>query len=151
MGLGSSRWLAKLATDHCKPDGFHEVPEDQEREFLRDVPVQKLAGIAKRGGEKSRQVANWKAGVLDDLKGWEPTEAGTPQGAVISPLLANRYLNPLDHEMAERGWEMVRYADDLVVLCRTREEVERAMAYLQHWAAEALALPTSFSFGFERF
>jgi RNA-directed DNA polymerase len=65
-----------------------------------------------------------KAGVLEELKGWQPTERGTPQGAVISPLLANLYLNPLDHEMARRGWEMVRYADDFVVLCRTREEAD---------------------------
>jgi RNA-directed DNA polymerase len=78
-----------------------------------------------------------KAGVLEDMKGWEPTEAGTPQGAVISPLLANLYLNPLDHEMVKQGWAMVRYADDLVVLCRTREEAEQAMAYLRAWAAEA--------------
>ena len=52
---------------------------------------------------------------------WAP-EAGTPQGAVISPLLSNIYLDPLDHEMAEKGIEMVRYADDFVVLCRHRRE-----------------------------
>ena len=78
-----------------------------------------------------------KAGVLEEMKGWEPTEAGTPQGAVISPLLANLYLNPLDHEMVKRGWEMVRYADDLVVLCRTREEAEQAMGYLRDWSGKA--------------
>ncbi len=44
-----------------------------------------------------------KAGVLEELHGWQPTERGTPQGAVISPLLANLYLNPLDQEMEERG------------------------------------------------
>ena len=78
-----------------------------------------------------------KAGVLEELKGWQPTEAGTPQGAVISPLLANLYLNPLDHQMAQRGWQMVRYADDLVVLCRTQEEAEQALAYLRQWSQEA--------------
>jgi len=78
-----------------------------------------------------------KAGVLEELKGWQPTKAGMPQGAVISPLLANLYLNPLDHQMAQRGWERVRYADDLVVLCRTQEEAEQALAYLRHWSQEA--------------
>ena len=49
-----------------------------------------------------------KAGVLEELKGWQPTEGGTPPGAVISPMLANLYLNPLDHEMGRRGSAMVR-------------------------------------------
>jgi len=46
--------------------------------------------------------------VLEEAKGWRPTECGTPQGGVISPLLANLYLNPLDHPMAGQGWELVR-------------------------------------------
>jgi len=78
-----------------------------------------------------------KAGILTELRDWQPTEAGTPQGAVVSPLLANLYLNPLDHQMAQQGWQMVRYADDLVVLCRTREEAEQALAYLRQWAEKA--------------
>jgi len=78
-----------------------------------------------------------KAGVLEELKGWQPTERGTPQGSVISPLLANLYLNPLDHEMERRGWEMVRYADDFVVLCRTREEAETVLAFLREWTGAA--------------
>jgi len=78
-----------------------------------------------------------KAGVLEELKGWQPTEQGTPQGAVISPLLANLYLNPLDQEMARRGWEMVRYADDLVVLCQSQEEAEEVLGYLRDWTGEA--------------
>ena len=78
-----------------------------------------------------------KAGVMEELKGWQATEEGTPQGAVISPLLANLYLTPLDHEMVRRKWEMVRYADDFVVLCRTGEEAESVMAFLGQWTAAA--------------
>jgi RNA-directed DNA polymerase len=78
-----------------------------------------------------------KAGVLEELKGWQPTEQGTPQGAVISPLLANLYLNPLDHELERRGWKLVRYADDFVVLCRTRKEAQEVLSYLQESTAGA--------------
>ena len=74
-------------------------------------------------------------GVMEDLKEWTP-ETGTPQGAVISPLLANIYLNPLDHALAAAGLNMVRYADDFVILCRTREEAERALALVQTWVAD---------------
>lgn len=56
---------------------------------------------------------------------------GTPQGAVISPLLANIYLHPIDIAMGEEGYAMVRYADDCVVLCGTQEEAERALARLR--------------------
>jgi RNA-directed DNA polymerase len=78
-----------------------------------------------------------KAGVMEELKDWQPTERGTPQGAVISPMLANLYLNPLDHEMERRGWVMVRYADDLVVLCRTKAEAETVLHYLRQWTRAA--------------
>jgi RNA-directed DNA polymerase len=78
-----------------------------------------------------------KAGVMEELKGWQPSEKGTPQGSVISPLLANLYLNPLDHEMARLGWDMVRYADDFVVLCRSQEEAQHVLTMLQQWTQEA--------------
>jgi RNA-directed DNA polymerase len=67
--------------------------------------------------------------ILAGLKRWR-LEEGTPQGAVISPLLANLYLHPVDVAMAEEGWEMVRYADDLVILCRSLEGAEAALAWL---------------------
>ncbi len=54
-------------------------------------------------------------------------EAGTPQGAVSVPLLANIYLDPLDHLMAEPGIEMVRYADDFVILCQSEAEARQAL------------------------
>ncbi len=77
-----------------------------------------------------------KQGVLDGWREWTPEE-GSPQGGCISPLLSNIYLNPLDHLMAEQGFEMVRYADDFVILCRSPEEAARALAVVQAWTAEA--------------
>jgi RNA-directed DNA polymerase len=74
-------------------------------------------------------------GVMDGLREWTP-ETGTPQGAVLSPLLANIYLNPLDHMIAEAGFAMVRYADDFVILCATRESAERALALVQCWVQD---------------
>jgi len=77
-----------------------------------------------------------KQGVMESGKDWKPTELGTPQGAVISPLLANIYLNPLDHLMAGQGKEMVRYADDFVIMCETEVEAQKVMEQLRQWVAE---------------
>ena len=76
------------------------------------------------------------AGILDDGDERIP-DAGAPQGAVLSPLLSNVYLDPLDHLVADSGFEMVRYADDFVVLCRTREDADAALSLIQTWVAEA--------------
>ena len=67
--------------------------------------------------------------VMDGMKEWEP-ETGTPQGAVISPLLANIYLHPVDESMARAGFEMVRYADDIVILCKSEEDAREALKLL---------------------
>jgi len=77
-----------------------------------------------------------KAGIMDGLSQWTP-EAGAPQGAVLSPLLSNIYLNRLDHLMAQQGFEMVRYADDFVILCRTQEQAEQALDLIRQWTSEA--------------
>lgn len=78
--------------------------------------------------------------IVKGLKRWTPT-GGTPQGAVVSPLLANIYLHPLDCHMRERGYRMVRYADDFVVLCRSAEEAQAALAEVKAWVeANGLSL-----------
>ena len=74
--------------------------------------------------------------VLDGVARWTP-ERGTPQGAVISPLLSNIYLDPLDHTMAQGGYAMVRYADDFVILCRSEAEARKALAAVAAWMDEA--------------
>lgn len=75
-------------------------------------------------------------GVMEDGSQWMP-EQGTPQGAVLSPLLSNIYLDPLDHLMEARGHEMVRFADDFVILCRTAREAHEALAEIQTWTVQA--------------
>jgi RNA-directed DNA polymerase len=71
-------------------------------------------------------------GIVEELRTWTP-EAGVPQGAVLSPVLANAYLNPLDHLMSENGFQMVRYADDFVILCRSQADAEAALAEVRTW------------------
>jgi RNA-directed DNA polymerase len=75
-------------------------------------------------------------GVMEELELHEPSEHGTPQGAVISPLLANIYLDPLDQRMASEGRKMIRYADDFVILCRNAEEAQAALADVQTWVEQ---------------
>jgi RNA-directed DNA polymerase len=74
-----------------------------------------------------------KQGVIEGTDWREAKREGTPQGGVISPLLANIYLDPLDWLMAQIGFEMVRYADDMVVMCRSREEAAAALSALREW------------------
>lgn len=75
-------------------------------------------------------------GVLENMRYWQP-DAGTPQGAVISPLLSNIYLDPLDQLMKASGIEMVRYADDFVLLCDSEAAARDALVLVQHWTAAA--------------
>jgi RNA-directed DNA polymerase len=68
---------------------------------------------------------------------WQAAKEGTPQGGVISPPLANIYLDPLDKRMSEQGFKMVRYADDMIILCRSQEEAQKGLALLREWMDEA--------------
>jgi RNA-directed DNA polymerase len=122
-------------------EGRHWCVDLDFKSYFDTIPHTRLLGLVKQRVVDGSVLALWeqslKAGVLEELKGWQPTERGTPQGAVISPILANLYLNPLDHPMARQGWEMVRYADDLVVLCRSQEEAEQALTQLRQWSEQA--------------
>lgn len=73
--------------------------------------------------------------IVKGLERWTPT-AGTPQGAVISPLLANLFLHPLDEKMTALGFKMVRYADDFVILCQSAPQAQAALEEVKAWVAE---------------
>jgi RNA-directed DNA polymerase len=111
---------------------FDTIPHDRLMGRLRErIADERLLGLIE---------SFLKAGILDGLEEIDP-EAGAPQGAVLSPLLSNIYLNPLDHMMARRGTEMVRYADDFVILCRSQSEAEQALQQVRQWCeAEGLTL-----------
>jgi len=133
-GLGCMDALREVDR-HLKAGYFWVVDADLQS-YFDTIPHARL--LAKVGGRiaDGRVVGLieqfLKQDIMEDLKRWTPI-SGSPQGAVVSPLLANIYLHELDVEMRAAGLVMVRYADDAVVLCRTAEEAEAALARLRAW------------------
>ncbi len=114
------------------------------KSYFDTIPHDRLMRLVEGSISDGRFLALIEAYLRQDiLKGmerWQPT-TGTPQGAVLSPLLANLYLHPLDLLMEESGWRMVRYADDFVVLCRSADEAATALQQIQGWVvSNALTL-----------
>ncbi len=120
--------------------GYIHIVDADLKSYFDTIPKDRLLALLGQKVSDGRLLGLVEAfleqGVLDGLEEWTP-EQGTPQGAVCSPLLSNIYLDPLDHLMAAQGLEMVRYADDFVVLCRSSQEAAAALAVVQHWTAEA--------------
>jgi group II intron reverse transcriptase/maturase len=83
-----------------------------------------------------------RAGVMENGV-FKPTTVGTPQGGVVSPLLANIALNHLDWRLHEAGYQFVRYADDFVVVCRTHRQAEQALALVEQVLGTELGLSLS--------
>ena len=117
--------------------GHHWVVDADLKSYFDTIPHAKLMEMIQEHIADGRVLeliaAFLKQGVMEGLRHFEAGEEGTPQGAVMSPLLANIYLNPLDHLMVAKGYEMVRYADDFVVLCRSQKEAEEALSHIQQW------------------
>jgi RNA-directed DNA polymerase len=117
-------------------DGATWVVDVDVQGYFDSIPHERLMKEVERrvadGAVLRLLGAYLRQGVLDGLEAWQP-EQGTPQGAVISPLLANIYLDPLDHQLAEQRHQSVRYADDLVVLCQTEAEAEAVLEALREW------------------
>ena len=125
--------------DRLITDGYAHVVDADLAGYFDSIPHDRLLARVEEKVSDGRVldlIRGWlKADILKGLERWTPAR-GSPQGAVISPLLANIYLDPLDAAMAERGRRMVRYADDFVILCRTREEADAALAEVRAWVGE---------------
>jgi RNA-directed DNA polymerase len=124
--------------------GFVYVVDADLKSYFDTIPHDRLMGrLRERIADERllRLIESFlKAGIIDGSEEIEP-EAGAPQGAVLSPLLSNIYLNPLDHLMAKQGREMVRYADDFVILCRSQTEAEQVLQQVRQWCeTEGLTL-----------
>ena len=124
---------ALRVVDRLLKDGHLYVVDADLKSYFDTIPQDRLmqrVGERVADGRVLELIESFlKQGVMEGTETWT-NEEGTPQGAVISPLLANIYLNPLDHEMARNGYTMIRYADDLVILSRRRQEAEQALQQL---------------------
>jgi len=136
-GRGAKDALRRV--DRLLKEGYAFVVDADLKSYFDTIPHDRLMTLVRQRVADGRVLSLVEAflnqGVLEDMKEWKPT-AGTPQGAVISPLLSNLYLHPLDVLMWNAGYEMTRYADDFVVQCRTADEAERAMAMIRAWVEE---------------
>jgi RNA-directed DNA polymerase len=137
-GRGCQDALARV--EELLKAGYTYVVDADLKSYFDTIPHDKLMDRLRQKVADGRVLALieafLKAGIMDGLEEWAPEE-GSPQGSVISPLLSNIYLDPLDHRMAAAGFQMVRYADDFVVLCRSRQEAEAALEVVRQWVAEA--------------
>jgi RNA-directed DNA polymerase len=125
--------------DELLKAGYMYIVDADLKSYFDTIPHDRLLALVAKKVSDGRVLSLiesfLKQGVLDGLREWTPEE-GSPQGGSISPLLSNIYLDPLDHMMAQRGFEMVRYADDFVILCRSPEDAATALALVQQWTAE---------------
>lgn len=120
-------------------EGFTHIVDADIEGYFDNIPHDRLLDLlATRvaDGRLIELIHNYlQAGILEEMKEWTPVK-GTPQGGVISPLLANIYLHPLDLLMRNLGYRMVRYADDFVVLCYSKQEAYKAKEIIQEWMVE---------------
>lgn len=137
-GRGCQHALARV--EELLAAGYTYVVDADLKSYFDTIPKDRLLEMVKSKVSDRRILKliekYLQQEIMEELQCWTP-ETGVPQGAVLSPLLSNIYLNPLDHQMAEAGFEMVRYADDFVILCRTAEEAREALAMVQVWVSQA--------------
>ena len=122
--------------DRLLKEGFTHVVDADLKSYFDTIPHHRLMGRVGEAISDGRILALidgfLKQEIMLDMACWLPT-TGTPQGAVLSPLLANIYLHPLDLLMEQNGHRMVRYADDFVILCRTAAEATDVLRAVDAW------------------
>ena len=137
-GKGAKDALRRV--DRLLKEGYVYVVDADLKSYFDTIPHDKLMQQVQRKISDGRLLklleAFLRTDIMDGCSQWTPI-TGAPQGAVLSPLLSNIYLDPLDHFLAQQGFEMVRYADDFVILCRSRDEAEQALALVTQWTCDA--------------
>jgi len=122
--------------DRLLKDGNTWVVDADIRGYFDTIPHERLMALVAGSISDSRVLGLidgfLRQEIMSGMARWQPT-TGTPQGAVLSPLLANVYLHPLDLLMEQRGWRMVRYADDFVIVCGTEEQANEALREITAW------------------
>jgi RNA-directed DNA polymerase len=125
--------------DRLLKEGYAHVVDADLKSYFDTIPHDRLLARVAQKISDGRVLALIESylqqDVMKEMERWRPT-TGTPQGAVISPLLANIYLHPLDLMMEQRGYKMVRYADDFVILSRTAEDAKAALRQIEAWVAD---------------
>lgn len=126
-GLGAERVLQIILWN--VETGYNHIYDCDIKGFFDNIPHKNLMRVVSKyiaDGTVLDMIWKWlKAGYMKDNK-YNDSLAGTPQGGVISPILANIYLNELDWELEKEGIRFVRYADDFLLFAKTEEEIKRA-------------------------
>jgi RNA-directed DNA polymerase len=126
---GYSAHQAISTIRRAKRGGYDYVVDLDIMSFFDEIPHELLMEKVREritDGKVLTLIRSWlTAGVMEDDQ-FHETEVGSPQGGVISPLFGNIYMNHFDWGMKERGFAVVRYADDAVILCKTKEQAEEA-------------------------
>jgi RNA-directed DNA polymerase len=131
--------MAIAEVDRLISEGYTWVVDADLQAYFDTIPHEKLMAKVERrisDGRVIKMLTMWlKQEIMEECKTWVPT-AGSPQGAVISPLLSNIYLHDLDVALTSAGYKMIRYADDFVILTRNQKEAEEALSQVQSWVVE---------------
>jgi RNA-directed DNA polymerase len=130
---------ALMAVEKYLKDGYIYVVDADIKGYFDNIPHDKLMARVEEhiaDGRVLDLLRSWlNQDIMTEVDRWKPT-VGTPQGSVISPLLANIYLHPLDCLMTERGFKMVRYADDFVILCKEAAKATEALELVKEWVSD---------------
>ena len=121
------KWVVDMDLSKCFDTLKHDIILSTMRKRITDSSILNLVSMF------------LKSGIMTAL-GYEESEEGSPQGGVISPLLANIYLNEFDQYMKSRNYRIVRYADDILILCRTKRKAEKAKEEATNYLEERLKL-----------
>jgi RNA-directed DNA polymerase len=137
---------AHMALDKIRKDlldGYVYVIDADLKSYFDTIPHDKLMSLVREeivdGSVIGLLESFLQAGIMEGGS-FHLNEKGTPQGGVISPLLANVYLHPLDELMTERGHRITRYADDFVICCKSQKGAERVLKSVTRFLEQKLGL-----------